>query len=59
MIVPFPLRKLNFEETESTFQRILKDQERISAMRIAEKYTVILGDPGAVSGVNVCGESLL
>ena len=33
------LRKLNFEETESTFQCILKDQERISAMRIAEKYT--------------------
>ena len=37
--VPFSLRKLNFEGTESTFQCILKDQERISAMRIAEKYT--------------------
>ena len=33
------LRKINFEETESTFQCILKDQESISAMRIAEKYT--------------------
>ena len=36
--VPFSLRKLNFEGTESTFQCILKDQERSSAMRIAEKY---------------------
>ena len=37
--LPFSLRKLNFEGTESTFQCILKDQERSSAMRIAEKYT--------------------
>ena len=33
------LRKLNFEETESIFQCILKDPESISVMRIAEKYT--------------------